>query len=127
VCCFETFRVKSVPYCDFGLFLGLFIRRTVGVGATPDIFGGAHRVQDAGDHLRSPRANHIVGGTGLEQLGVRKDDPKLVIEAMKQRADFGFHLFGAGGFGRRLRNATPRRLERLSVHACWPAVTGPGA
>ena len=50
---------------------------------------GGHRVEHARDDLRRAGAAHLVGGLRLEQLGVREDDPELVVQAMEQQAEVG--------------------------------------
>ena len=36
---------------------------------------------------RRAGARHLVAGLGLEQLGVGKNDPELVVQAVKQQAE----------------------------------------
>ncbi len=45
----------------------------------------AHGINDAGDDLRDAGPLAIARGLRFEQLRVRKNDPQLVIELMKQR------------------------------------------
>jgi hypothetical protein len=46
-----------------------------------------HGVEDAGDDLSRASAAHVVGGLGFEQLGVGENNPELVIQTVKEKAE----------------------------------------
>jgi len=54
-----------------------------------DFFDGAHRFERARHDLRGTRAMGIVLRFAFEQLGVREDDPELIVESMKEQTQFG--------------------------------------
>jgi hypothetical protein len=58
-----------------------------------NLFGRAHGFERAGNDLASAGALHFVDSSGLEEFGVRQDDAQLIIQAMKERSEFGnfFH------------------------------------
>src|SRR5262249_1570899 len=66
---------------------------------------GGERVESARYDLRRAGAIHVVGRFGFEQLGVGKDDPELVVQAMEEEPELrgfvhrasGEQLLGAGG------------------------------
>jgi len=45
---------------------------------------GAHGVKGATDDLGCPSPIYVVSGLGFEEFGVCENDPKLVVQAMKQ-------------------------------------------
>src|SRR5205814_2298168 len=49
---------------------------------------GTHGFERAQDDLRGAGAVHVVGRFRLEQLGVREDDPQLVVEAVEKEPKF---------------------------------------
>lgn len=68
----------------------MLIRIPVGAfGVAADRFRGAQRLQNAGDDLRRARASHIIVRFGFEHFGVRQDDPKLIVQLVKQRTQLG--------------------------------------
>jgi hypothetical protein len=70
-----------------------------------------HCLERAGHDLGRARAAHLIAGLGLEELGMREDDPELVVEAVEERTQF-----------RRFFHRSPRQ-ERLdakrSLHQAW--------
>ena len=59
--------------------------REIPLSRLADRFRGAHRIERARHELSRTRSIQVVGGFRLEQLGVRKDDPELVVQAMEQQ------------------------------------------
>ena len=55
--------------------------------ALNDLSARPHGVERACDDLRGSRPIDVVRNLHLEQLGVSQDDPKLVVQAMKQNAE----------------------------------------
>jgi hypothetical protein len=72
---------------------------------------GPDRLERARHNLSGARAIHVIGGLGLEQLRVREDDPKLVVETVEEETHFG-----------RFFHRSPRQeflnTER-SLHQAW--------
>ena len=54
-----------------------------------NFFDRAHGFERARHDLRGARAMGVVLGLGFEQLGVREDDPELIVETMKEKTQFG--------------------------------------
>ena len=62
-----------------------------------DLSNGAQSGERAAHHLGRPHAIGVVGGLGFQQLGVRQEDPELVIQAVKQRLKLAvLRLVGLG-------------------------------
>jgi hypothetical protein len=55
--------------------------------AEADFAGSRHRVEDARNDLRGAGPAGVVGKLRFEQLGVGKNDPELVVQAVKQKAE----------------------------------------
>ena len=66
----------------------------------PDRFRSAHRIESARDELRRACPIGIVGRLCLEQLGVGKDDPELIIQAVEEQPQV---RIGGRTFGRAAR------------------------
>ena len=54
----------------------------------PQVADGGHRLERACHHLGGSRAIGGVLQFGLEQFGVGEDDAQLVVEPMKEEAEF---------------------------------------
>jgi hypothetical protein len=54
-----------------------------------DFFDSAHRFERARHNLGGARPMRGILSLGFEQLGVREDDPELIVESMKEQAQFG--------------------------------------
>jgi len=52
----------------------------------PDLACGAQGLECGGDNLRSARPVLVLLTLGLEQLGVREDDPEFVVQPVEQLA-----------------------------------------
>ena len=55
--------------------------------AQADFARGRHRVENARDDLRGPGPADVVGELCFEQLGVGKNDPELIVQAVKEKAE----------------------------------------
>ncbi len=53
-----------------------------------DVLGRGNRLNSAGHDLTSALAAAVVRELGLKQLGVRENDAKLVVQAVKQSVEF---------------------------------------
>jgi hypothetical protein len=53
-----------------------------------DFVGGPHRIDDTADDLRGTRPTAFVSRLYLQQLGMREDDPKLIVQLVKKLAEF---------------------------------------
>ena len=54
-----------------------------------EFLGGGERLESAGHDLARARAVRFVGELGLEQLRVGQNDPQLIVQAVKEKAEFG--------------------------------------
>ena len=54
----------------------------------PKLASGRHRVENACDDLRGTRAAHFVAGFRFQQFRIREDDSELVVQAVKEGAEF---------------------------------------
>jgi len=70
------------------LRFGRSLRFGGSAGDAPNLFRGAHRFKGARDDLRGAGAAHFVTRLRFEQLGVRKDDPELVVQAVEEETQF---------------------------------------
>ena len=57
-------------------------------GDAPNLFRGAHRFEGARHDLRRAGAADLVTRLRFEQLGVRKDDPELVVQTVEEETQF---------------------------------------
>lgn len=90
-----TIKITNIAFClgveQAGRASGgsVLIRIQVGAfGLIADRFHGAHRLQNARDDLRRTGASRIMR-ICFEHFGVRQDDPKLIVQLVKQRTQFG--------------------------------------
>ena len=58
----------------------------------PQVSCGGHRIESAGNHLGSPGAVCVIRRFGLQQLGVGKNDPELVVQPVKHLTQVGLRL-----------------------------------
>jgi hypothetical protein len=60
----------------------------------PQLLGGAHRIEHAGDHLRRAGTRRIIGSFRLEQLGVREHDAQLIVQTVEEETQVAwfFHV-----------------------------------
>ena len=49
-----------------------------------ELFGGAHRFEHAGYHLGGARPMNIIGRLFFQELGVRENDPELIVQTMEE-------------------------------------------
>jgi len=74
------------------------------------LFSRAHRFEHAQHNLRGARPMCVIGRLLLKELGVRQDDPELIVQTMKEDSqDLG--LIGHVSTGS-VRPRQPRRYER---------------
>jgi hypothetical protein len=53
-----------------------------------DLICRTHRVEHATDDLRRPRPTRLVDSLFLQELGVRQDDPELIVQLVKKVPKF---------------------------------------
>src|SRR5688500_9652537 len=73
------------------------------LGNVPNLANGGHRVERSLDHLGRACPARLVDRPRLEQLGMRKDDPELVVEPVEQDFTLGVarpRPRGGDGLGR---------------------------
>ena len=69
------------------------------VGQLSDEAHGIDRFNGARDDLASPESMRVVGETVLEELGVREDDAKLIVQLMEQAGEVGRRWKRVGTIG----------------------------
>ena len=84
----------------------------LGAGPPPDFAAGAHGFKRGRNNLRRAGALDFVRRRELQQLGVRENDPELVVQTVKQNAELAFE-------SRRARPIVCRQRGR--THAWVPA------
>src|SRR5262249_18476893 len=62
--------------------------------AQTQLAGRRHRVEHAGHDLSRACAARVVGMLRFEQLGVRQNDPELVVQAVKEKTEIGRFVHG---------------------------------
>jgi hypothetical protein len=60
-----------------------------------DFVCGTHRIEHATDNLRRPRPTFFVSSLLLQKLGVRKDDPELIVQLVEEVLEFPRLFHGA--------------------------------
>ena len=92
--------------------------RVAGAGVTANFLRRPHRLERTGHHLRGARAVNVVDRFGFEQLGVREDDPQLIVQAMEQEPQLRRFFHGASReklvAARRARHWRGRQHPRVS-------------
>ena len=63
--------------------------RETRLGQLPDRFRSAHGIERACDKLCRPCLIHVVRGLRFEQFGMGKDDPELIVQAVKEQPEVG--------------------------------------
>lgn len=79
-----------------------------------------HRVQHTEHDLSGTRATRLVARLSLDQLGVRENDPELIVQAVEQQAEIlgheaVLHAIPAARAGSRQSVSTKIRIEPPAV------------
>jgi hypothetical protein len=68
---------------------GILLRLYRGASDAANLLGGAHGFERARYDLARARSIPVVTRLGFEQLGVREDDPQLIVQSVKEETQFG--------------------------------------